>query len=80
MTELDVHFDIPSTKEECNIAFKEAKAEYTKIARDHLNIQLAEINKAAEAHALAKDKDKAQIVKEIKHQESIAATFRKSRT
>jgi hypothetical protein len=79
MTELNVHFDIPSTKEECNTAFKEAKAEYKKIARDHLNIRLAELDEAAEAHALAKDKDKAQIVKEIKHQESIAATFRKIR-
>jgi hypothetical protein len=79
MTELDVHFDIPSTKEECNNAFKEDKAEYTKIARDHLNTRLAELDEAAEAHALAKHKDKAHIVKEIKHQECFAATFREIR-
>jgi hypothetical protein len=47
MTELDMHFSIPSTKEECNKVFKEGKAEYTKLANDHLSVHLAELDKLA---------------------------------
>jgi hypothetical protein len=61
MTELDMHFSIPSTKEEFNNAFKEAKAEYTRLSNNHLNVYLAELDKAVEAHTLTKNKDKPHI-------------------
>jgi hypothetical protein len=56
-----MHFSIPSTKEEFNNAFKEAKAEYTRLSNNHLNVYLAELDKAVEAHTLTKNKDKPHI-------------------
>jgi exonuclease III len=80
MMSLDVTFNVPSTKEECSTAFKESKLELKKLMKQHLKLRLEELDECAELHALARDKDKAKIVKEIKNQESIAATFRKIRS
>jgi hypothetical protein len=80
MMTLDINFDIPSTKEECSTAFKEAKLELQKLTKQHLKLRLDELDECAELHALARDKDKIKIVKEIKNQESIAATSRKIRS
>ena len=80
MLSLNVHFEIPDTKESCNTAFKAANQELKQLAKDHLTLRLNEMEERVEMHALAKNKDKAKIVKEMKNQETIAATFRKIRS
>jgi hypothetical protein len=58
-------------------AFKAANSELIKVAMNCLELQLVKLDKQAEMYALARYKEEAKIVEQMKNQESIAATFRK---
>jgi hypothetical protein len=61
MLSLNVYLEIPKTKESYHTAFKAANLELKKIAKDHLNTCLTEMDERVKMHALAKDKEKEKI-------------------